>query len=301
VASGGKHDFLFVRSGIAPHREDVKVEGAKSQRVVIMPNSISRLRVESQPSGAQVTLDGRLMGMTPLDVDVPMGFRHIKLDAGDEWRVFDKVLELAKLDEDYTGARRFVLERDVLGASDALLAKGDVDGAIAILSTVDPEHADYSAARNRLGGIYLDTKKQPAKAVAEFERVLSRPENKELVNKRFAVTFLNLGRAYYLTGTAEGSEKAIPLLLTARDNKRFFPREEYDRASHDTLYFLALASHKLYYARPSEKLLRDTAQRWQDYFDFFPETLRNDTEVQEARAGAEHFQEELRRKLGESQ
>ncbi|HEY7700259.1 MAG TPA: PEGA domain-containing protein, partial [Vicinamibacteria bacterium] len=134
VASGGKHDFLFVRSGIAPHREDVKVEGAKSQRVVIMPNSISRLRVESQPSGAQVTLDGRLMGMTPLDVDVPMGFRHIKLDAGDEWRVFDKVLELTKVEEDYTGARRFLLERDVLGASDALLAKGDVDGAIAILS-----------------------------------------------------------------------------------------------------------------------------------------------------------------------
>jgi hypothetical protein len=301
VASGGKHAFLFVRSGIAPHREDLKLPGARGKQVVIMPNSISRLRVESQPSGAQVTLDGRLVGMTPLDVDVPMGFRRIKLDAGDEWRVFDKVLELTKVEEDYTGARRFALEKDVLGASDALLAKGDVDGAIAVLSAVEPEHADYSAARNRLGGIYLDSKKQPAKAVAEFERVLSRPENKELVNKRFTVTFLNLGRAYYLTGTPAGSEKAIPLLLTARDNKRFFPREQYDRASHDTLYFLALASHKLYYARPSEKLLHETSQRWKDYFDFFPEELRNDTEVQEARSGAEHFQEELQRKLGESQ
>jgi hypothetical protein len=301
VASGGKHDFLFVRSGIAPHREDVKIEGAKGQRVVVMPNSISRLRVESQPSGAQVTLDGRLVGTTPLDVDVPMGFRRIKLDAGGEWRVFDKVLELTKVEEDYTGARRFLLETDVLRAADARLSKGDVDGAIAVLSTVEPEHADYSAARNRLGGIYLDTKKQPAKAALEFERVLSRPENKELVNKRFAVTFLNLGRAYYLTGTPEGSEKAIPYLLTARDNKRFFPREEYDRASHDTLYFLALASHKLYYARPSEKLLHETARRWKDYFDFFPEALKNDAEVQQARAGAEHFQEELRRKLGESQ
>ncbi len=301
VASGGKHDFLFVRSGIAPHREDVKVEGARAQRVVIMPNSISRLRLESQPSGAQVTLDGRLMGMTPLDVEVPMGFLRIKLDAGEEWRVFDKVLELTKLEEDYTGARRFELQRDVLGASDALLAKGDVDGAIAVLSTVEPEHADYSAARNRLGGIYLDSKKQPAKAVAEFEKVLSRPENKELVNKRFTVTFLNLGRAYYLTGTPEGSEKAIPLLLTAKDNKRFFAREDYERASHDTLYFLALASHKLYYARPSEKLLYETSQRWKDYFDFFPEELRSNAEVHEARAGAEHFYEELRRKLGESQ
>lgn len=274
VASGDKHKFLFVRSGITPHREDLKVKGRFEDKVVVLPHTISRLRVESEPSGAQVTLDGRRVGITPLDIEVPMGFRRIKLDAGEEWRVFDKVLELTSIEENYTGARRFVMERDLLAQSEALLASGDVEGAIKLLSSVGGGHSDFSAAHNRLGGIYLDVKKQPERAVAEFEKVLERPENKQLVNKRFTVTFLNLGRAYYLTDTPEGAERAIPHLLTARDNKRFFPRADYDRASHDTLYFLALASHKLYYARPNERLLHETAQRWREYFDFFPASSR---------------------------
>lgn len=301
VESGHKHEFLFVRTGIAPHREDIKAQGRHAEQIVILPHSMARLRVESDPSGAQVTLDGRLVGITPLDIQVPMGFRRIQLEAGKEWRVFDKVLELTRVEEDYTGANRLVLERDVLAQAEALVAAGDVDGAIRTLSAVEPSHSDYSAAHNRLGALYLDVKKEPQKAVAEFEKVLSRPENKALVNKRFAVTFLNLGRAYYLTGTPEGSEKAIAPLLTARANKRFFPKDEYERASHDTLYFLALASHKLYYAKPSDKLLSETARRWKDYFDFFPDDLKDDVEVQQARAGAEQYYKEIQRKLGESQ
>jgi hypothetical protein len=301
VASGDKHEFLFVKTGIAPHSEDIKAKGRRAQQVVILPNAMARLRLESEPAGAQVTLDGKLLGITPLDTDVPMGFRRIRLDAGEEWRVFDKVLEITRIEEDYTGARRLVLERDVLVHAEKLLADGDVQGAIGVLSAVPSTHSDFSAAHNRLGGIYLDVTKEPAKAVAEFEKVLSRPENKQLVNKRFTVTFLNLGRAYYLTGTPEGSEKAIAPLLTARDNKRFFPRDEYERASHDTLYFLALASHKLYYAKPSDKLLNETARRWRDYFDFFPDELKSDADVQQARAGAEHYYKEIQRKLGEGQ
>lgn len=301
VASGDKHEFLFVRTGIAPHRENIKAEGRRTQQTVILPHSMARLRLESEPSGARVTVDGRLLGVTPLDTDVPLGFRRVRLEAGDEWRVYDKVLELTRVEEDYTGNRRLVLEQDVLAKADRLVAQGDVEGAIQVLSAVPSTHSDFSAAHNRLGGIYLDVTKEPQKAVREYEMVLSRPENKQLVNKRFAVTFLNLGRAYYLTGTPEGSEKAIAPLLTARDNKRFFPRDEYDRASHDTLYFLALSSHKLYYAKPSDRLLNETARRWRDYFDFFPEELQDDADVQQARAGAEHYYKEIQRKLGEGQ
>ena len=104
-----------------------------------------------------------------------MGFRRIKLDAGEQWRVFDKVLELTSVEENFTGARRFVMERDLLAQSEALLASGDVEGAIKLLSSVGGGHSDFSAAHNRLGGIYLDVKKQPERAVAEFEKVLERP------------------------------------------------------------------------------------------------------------------------------
>ena len=62
---------------------------------------------------------------------------------------------------------------------------------------------------------------------------------------------------------------------------------------------MALASHKLHYANPNEKLLYETAQRWRDYFDFFPDELKDDVEVQQARKGAEHFYQEIQRKLGD--
>ena len=89
--------------------------------------------------------------------------------------------------------------------------------------------------------------------------------------------------------------------MIARDNKRFFPKDDHDRATHDTLYFLALSSHKLYHSTAGEALLRETSARWKDYFDYFPASLQNDDEVKQARGSAEHYYEEVRRKLKEAE
>lgn len=300
VAPGEKHAFLFVRSGVAPHQETITGGGALEQKTVLMPQTLSRLKLESEPSGARVLVDDEDVGTTPLDTDVLMGFHRVKVEAaGTEWRAYDKVLEFKALEENYTGGHRIVLQKDLLGQSDALLQKGNVDGAIALLSQAQPGHPDYSAARHRLAGLLLDEKKDPTRAIAEYQKVLELPENRELVNKRFAVTFLNMGRAYFQLGTPEGYQKAIDQLLIARNNKRFFPQRQYDEATNDTLYFLALASHKLYYARGGEGLLQETSTRWKEYFDFFPASLQNDPEVKQARAGAEHYYEEVKRKLKE--
>ena len=300
VGSGEKHVFLFVRGGIKPYQEEIKVGPAPEEKTVMLPQTLTRLKMESQPSGARVLVDDAEVGMTPLETDVLMGFHRVKLEvAGEEWRTYDKVMEFKALEEDYTGARRITLQKNVLSQSDALVQKGDVDGAIALLAQVQPGHPDYSSAHHRLAGIYLDDKQDAAKAIAEYQKVLDLPENRELVNKRFAVTFLNLGRAYYLLGTPESYQKAIDELLIARSNKRFFPQDKHDQATHDTLYFLALASHKLYHARGEEGLLQETSARWKEYFDFFPASLQSHEDVKQARAGAEHYYEEVRRKLKE--
>jgi tetratricopeptide (TPR) repeat protein len=301
VAAREKHVFLFVRGGIKPYQEEITMAEAGS-KTVILPLSLARLKLESEPSGARVLVDDEEVGVTPLETDVLMGFRRVKVEAaGEDWRAFDKILEFTSLEEDYTGGRRIVLQKDVLRKSDALVDAGDIDGAIALLSQVPSGHPDYSSAHHRLAGLYLDEKKDPAKAAAEYERVLELPENRELVNKRFAVTFLNLGRAYYQLGTAEGYQKAIGELAVARNNKRFFPQDRYDQATHDTLYFMALSSHKLYHLRADETLLRDTSARWKEYFDFFPASLQDEAEVKQARAGAEQYYEEVKKKLKEAE
>lgn len=297
--AGRSHELWFVRSGVAPHRESLKAAKGALPHTVHVPQTLAHLQLESEPSGARVIVDGREVGRTPFDGYVPLGFRRVQIDGGEGWRAYDEVLELRELETRYTGATRIVLQQDVLRAAHEHVMRGEIDAAIALLTEVSPQHPDYSPAHNLLGGLYLDEKKDPQAAIREFESVLARPENRELVNKRFAVTFVNLGRAHYATGTPQGYEKAIESLVKARDNKRFFPRERYDNALHDTLYFLALASHRLYHARPGDALLQETARRWKDYFDFFPASLQSDPEVQQARQSAEEFYAEVRRKAGE--
>jgi hypothetical protein len=297
VAPGEKHVLLFVKGGIKPYMEEVKVGGSPEEKTILMPEAVAHVRIESEPSGARVTIDDADFGVTPLEANVVMGFHRVKVDASGDWRAYDEVLELRSVEENLTGARRIVLQKDTLRQAEMMVAKGDVDGAIAALSAVERRHPDYSAAHHRVAGLYLDRKGNPAKAIEEYEKVLALPENRELVNKRFAITFLNLGRAYYQLGTPQGYEKAISRLLTARANKRFFPKDAADRATHDTHYFLALATHKLYHAQQTPRLLRETAARWKDYFDFFPESLAGEQEVQQARKGAEDYYEEIKRKL----
>jgi tetratricopeptide (TPR) repeat protein len=301
AGSGQTHVFLFTKGGIKPYQEQLKISQSLEAKTILLPQATAHLRLESEPSGARVLVDDQDVGTTPLEAEVLMGFHRVKVEAGGDWRTYDKVIEFTSVEEDYTGGRRLVLQKDVLKAADSLLEKSDVDGAIALLVQVQPGHPDYSAAHHRLAGLYLDAKKDPAKAIAEYKRVLELPENKELVNKRFAVAFLNLGRAYYLQNTPEAYERAISELLIARSNKRFFPRDQYDHATHDTLYFLALATQKLYHARQDEKLLRDASARWKDYFDFFPATLQDDAEVKVVRTGAEQYYEEIKRKLKETE
>ncbi len=299
VSSGEKHVFLFAKGGIKPYREEVAQAGG--EKTILLPDVTSRLKLESEPSGARVRIDDEDVGQTPLESDVVMGFHHVVVDAGGDWRSFDKVIEFAGPETNLSGSRRIVLQKDLLKRAETLLDKGDVNGAIEALSQVQPGHPDYSAAHHRLAGLYLDEKKDANRAIAEFQKVLELPENRELVNKRFAVTFLNLGRAYYMLGTAEGYRKAIEQLLIARDNKRFFPRDQHDQATHDTHYFLALASHKLYHQVGGEGLLQETQARWKDYFDYFPTALASAPSVKQARTSAEQYYEEIKRKLKETE
>jgi tetratricopeptide (TPR) repeat protein len=146
------------------------------------------------------------------------------------------------------------------------------------------EHPDYAEAHRRLGNIYLDDKEDYDRAIAEFETVLSLPENEQLIYKQFAVTFTNLGHAYAEKGNrlanadrdaaSQSFAKAIKALQTAKQNTRFFPKDEYDEAVHDTYYYTALAYHKLYLITRQPAVANSASLAWREYFDFFPRSSR---------------------------
>jgi tetratricopeptide (TPR) repeat protein len=180
-----------------------------------------------------------------------------------------------------------------------------VDGAIAAYSATQKGHPDYSEAHHRLARLYLDEKNDYDAAIREFENVLSLPENQQLIFKQYAVAFTNLGHAYYERGNAELSRdrdkaardfaKAIQVLQKAKENTRFFPTEHYDEAVHDTYYYTALSYHKLYQLTRKPSLLNNANEAWQDYFDFFPASLENNSAFRQSKEAAQQYWNQLKK------
>jgi tetratricopeptide (TPR) repeat protein len=263
-------------------------------------------KVDSEPSGASVTLDDEQIGKTPLTGGKPvtLGFHSLRLTYGEDYRDFFEVMEFTKKEEDRTGERRIVLQKDFLKIGDSARQKGDVESAIKAYASTGRDHPDYAEAHRRLGDIYLDDKEDYDRAIAEFESVLSMPENEQLIYKQFAVTFTNLGHAYCEKGNklansdrdaaSQAYAKAIKALQTAKQNTRFFPKGEYDEAVHDTYYYTALSYHKLYLITKQPAVMNSASLAWREYFDFFPRKLESVPTFADARAAATRYRDQIR-------
>jgi tetratricopeptide (TPR) repeat protein len=262
-------------------------------------------RIDSEPTGASVTIDDEQVGKTPIAGGklVTLGFHSVRLTYGEDYRDFFQVMEFTQKEEDRTGERRIVLQKDLLKIGERARQKGDVDGAIKAYASAERDHPDYAEAHRRLGDIYLDDKEDYDRAIVEFETVLALPENQQLIYKQFAVTFTNLGHAYCekgnrLVDTDRAAAptyfaKAIKALQTAKQNTRFFPSAEYDEAVHDTYYYTALSYHKLYLITKQPAVMNSASLAWREYFDFFPKKLEGSPVFVQAREGARRYRDQI--------
>ena len=87
--------------------------------------------------------------------------------------------------------------------------------------------------------------------------------------------------------------KAIKALQTAKQNTRFFPKDEYDEAVHDTYYYTALAYHKLYLITRQPAVMNNASLAWREYFDFFPKKLENQPTFAQARDAARRYRDQI--------
>src|SRR2546426_762479 len=235
-------------------------------------------KVDSEPSQATVYIDDEQIGKTPITggKQITLGFHSVRLTYGEDYRDFFQVMEFTQKEEDRTGERRIVLQKDLLKIGERARQKGDIEGAIQAYASTERDHPDYAEAHRRLGDIYLDDKEDYDRAIAEFEAVLALPENQQLIYKQFAVTFTNLGHAYCEKGNrlVDGDRsaasayfgKAIKALQTAKQNTRFFPSAEYDEAVHDTYYYTALSYHKLYLITKQPAVMNSASLAWREDF-----------------------------------
>jgi len=78
----GKHIIVAHSPGFEPKMEAVELKGGEKRSVLLsLDRAKVRLRVNSSPEGAKVTLDGNIVGVTPLDIDeVVTGEHNLSLE-----------------------------------------------------------------------------------------------------------------------------------------------------------------------------------------------------------------------------
>jgi tetratricopeptide (TPR) repeat protein len=293
-----EHELLLSKYGYEQAREKLTVTASKEAKEYVLKVADALFRVESEPSGAEIFVDDLPAGKTPLTEGrlVNFGFHRVKLSAGGEYRDWEQVLEFNKSEVDRTGPNKVVLVKDFLKIGRMAEQNGNIDAAIQAYASTEKGHPDYSEAHHRLAQLYMDQKNDYDSAIREFENVLSLPENRQIIYKQFAVTYTNLGHAYYEKGNqfiqqdkqaaAENFTKAIQALKIAKQNTRFFPTRQYGEAVHDTYYYQALAYHKLYLVTQQKALLDKADLAWKEYFDFFPKELEGRSDFAKMRQSA---------------
>jgi tetratricopeptide (TPR) repeat protein len=298
--------LMLYRHGYQQVTEKVKIENNRETREFVLAVNNAVFKIDSEPSSADVFLDGDKIGRTPIldGKPVTLGFHTVKVSVGGDFRDWEEVMEFSKKEENRTGDRKIVLPKDFLKIGERAAQKGDVDGAIQAYKSAEKGHPDYSEARHRLARIYLDEKGDYDGAIREFENVLSLPENQQLVYKQFSVAFMNLGHAYYEKGNtlvqkdkeaaAQNFAKAIQNLQVAKQNTRFFPNVHYDEAVHNTYYYTALSYHKLYLITRKNNLLNSANLAWREYFDFFPKKFEGDKTFEQSKESAQKYWDQIK-------
>ena len=302
---GRSYTLMLYRHGYQQLTGKISVDKSGEAREFVLAANNSLFKVDSAPSSATVYIDDEQVGKTPIADGklITLGFHSVRLTYGEDYRDFFEVMEFTKKEEDRTGERRIVLQKDLLKIGERARQKGDVEGAIKAYTATGRDHPDYAEAHRRLGDIYLDDKEDYDRAIAEFETVLALPENQQLIYKQFAVTFTNLGHAYCEKGNrlvnsdrdaaSKNFAKAIQALQTAKQNTRFFPKAEYDEAVHDTYYYTALSYHKLYLITKQPAVMNSASLAWREYFDFFPKKLEGNPTFAQAREAARRYRDQI--------
>jgi len=309
VRLGKKYDLVLYRHGYQQVSDRMRVEKNRDVKEYTLTVNNAIFKIDSQPTSADVYVDGEKIGRTPITDGKPvtLGFHTVKVSVGGDYREWEEVVEFASKVEDRTGSRSVVLYKDYLKIGERAEQKGDVAAAVQAYRSTEKGHPDYSVAHHRLAQIYLDDQNDYDGAIREFENVLSLPENQQLIYKQFAVAFTNLGHAYYEKGNAvvakdkeaaaQNFAKAIENLRTAKQNTRFFPNDSYDEAVHDTYFYTALSYHKLYLITKKPAVLNNANLAWREYFDFFPRKLEGNSTFEQSREAAQKYWDQIKNQM----
>jgi hypothetical protein len=235
------------------------------------------IQINSQPTGAIVKIEGKIVGKTPLTspLAVPSGFVRVELSGIEGYKTFSQIMELDEGTLALVGKNSIKLEEDLMQRAMAVQKKGDFNDAAAILTKIGPEHSDYLLAQHNLGMIYLNQQNNPVKAATAFHNVTSKPEVASFNDKRFISSHVNEGLALFFAGresfkrspdlASQYFQKAIQKLDEATPHLRFMAKDELLPATHHVKFYKALSFQNLWQLSKEEHYLTLASKSWEEY------------------------------------
>jgi len=267
-----------VRTGYRLHQDDfIWIEG-KDKTIALQRSSIP-IRIETDPSNAQIKLNGRLIGRSPLyqSMDIPGPTAQIEIILNEEYKSLNQIVSFDEEGLDWSGTRAVHLEKDLRREARQLIQAGRLTEAIHLLEALPQTHPDFLLVQHELGDIYLNQSLDPIKAAAAFHRVTSRPEVANFVDKRFIGTQINEAIAIYhigekLKNTDQAAaisswQKTKELLDLCEGQLRFIPEEQYIQAVHSLSYYRALSLHRIWGQTQRGEDLKIAHESWKKYIE----------------------------------
>lgn len=237
------------------------------------------IKIESDPPGASIRIDNKIVGKTPLasPIEVQSGFVKLVLFGLYGYKKFSTILELDQGTLDLTGARRIGLERDLLQNARHILDNGKVEEALEALLKVPETHSDYLLAQHQVGEIYLTIIGKPALAAKHFSVVTKSPRAENFNDKRYIGSHINEGIALFHTGKAlENKEpqvalahylKAIQIFEKVSPFLRFISKNQHSIAKNNVSYYKALSFHKMWSLTKNPQYLNRAYRLWRHYLE----------------------------------
>ena len=293
-------DISVFSPGFAPKKLDL-TPGTKTFQVALT-HEATAVQIESQPSGALVKINGRDLGRTPIDTEIPYPGPTVTLELGgvEGFEYKTRTQSVGPRGILLKEATQITLNRDPQQAARLLVNEGKLSDAAQILEGIAEGESNYLLAHHQLGELYLNQLHDPIKAASAFHRVTSHVAVDGYKDKRFIGTYINEAVALYQAGeqaSASDSNLAISywrqaeaILTKTEDQLRFVPQAQYNQAVHTLSYYRALSLHKTWLVTKALDDQENATQRWKDYIQGTALALPQDQHYEWVKMAESYFQ-----------
>lgn len=261
------------------------------------------IQIESQPEGALVKINGRDLGRTPIDTEIPYPGAAVNIEIGgvDGFELLTRTQAVGTRGIVLRGNTQVTLNRDPLQAARSMAAEGKLVDAVQLLEGIPETDKSYLLAQHQLGELFLNNLKDPVKAATAFHRVTSSPKVEDFQDKRFIGTFINEAVSLFQAGeNAVASDQNLAIsywrqteaiLKKTEPELRFVPQAQYSQAVHTLNYYRALALHKTWTVTQSGDDQKTAMNYWKDYIQGTALALPQDQHYDWVKRAEGYFQQ----------